>query len=114
MEHQKARLTREKDYLAPIYTREALTDSVNKISCCAYWEFLSCVEDAAEEHCPNERSDMEAYVRQLGSAVPLEDCLAQYPRDSPQCDGSAAVSINLSLILLLIVSIVHLVQVNHS
>ena len=109
MTQQEARLIREKDYLEPIYTREALTDSVNKISCCAYWEFLSCVEAAADEFCPNERHDMEAYVRQLGSAVPLEDCMEQYPRDSPQCGGSRLPLISAALVCISsLLTIIHL------
>lgn len=110
MENQNARLTREKDQLEPIYTREALTDSVNKISCCAYWEFLSCVEEVAKEYCPNERHDMEAYVRQLGSAVPLEDCVEQYPRYSPQCGRSSSINLvpNLAIISVIFIIFTHL------
>src|SRR5699024_10378196 len=74
MQQQNARLTRERDDLEPIYTRAKLTASVNRISCCAYWDFLTCVEAVAAEHCPNERRDMEAYTRQLGSAVPVDIC----------------------------------------
>lgn len=106
MQHQNARLTREKEHLAPIYTREALTDSVNRISCCAYWEFLSCVEEVAEEFCPNDKRDMRAYVRQLGSAIPVEDCIAQYPRGSPLCDASSSAPLGHTLLVLSVILVV--------
>lgn len=90
MDRQKARLTKETEDLEPITTRAKLIDSVNKISCCAYWEFLSCVEEVANEHCPNERHDMEAYTRQLGSAVPVDICQEQYPRYETECNSSSS------------------------
>ena len=108
MDKHNARLTRDKANLEPIYTRAALTDSVNKISCCAYWEFYSCVQDAADQHCPGERRDMEAYVRQLGSAVPIEDC-AEYPRDSPECSDARVPLLNTALVLISsLLTIIHL------
>ena len=87
MESQKARLIRDRDALEPIYTHAAMIASTNRISCCAFWSFLDCVYEAAEEHCPGDRRDMEAYVAQLGSAVPVQDCIEQFPRDSPMCEG---------------------------
>lgn len=88
MDQQNARLQQERDYLEPIFTRAKLVDSVNRISCCAYWEFLSCIERAANQHCPNEKHDMVAYSRQLGSAVPVDICRSQFPPDSAECNGS--------------------------
>lgn len=87
METQNARLIRDRDALEPIYTHAAMIRSTNRISCCAFWSFLDCVYEAADEHCPGDRRDMEAYVIQLGSAVPAQDCLELFPRDSPDCEG---------------------------
>lgn len=109
LETQNARLVRDKNNLEPIYTHEKLVDSVNKISCCAYWEFLSCVEEVAEEKCPNEKRDMRAYVRQLGSAVPVEDCTELYPRNSPKCNGSRLADLSVLLMALSLV----LLAINH-
>lgn len=102
MDRQNARLVRDKESLEPIHTRDALIDSVNKISCCAYWEFLSCVEDLADRFCSSERRDMIAYTRQLGSAVPVQDCQEKYPRHSSQCNGTSSLFLSSGLILLLV------------
>lgn len=89
MKHQNSRLVQEKDALAPIYSYEALEASVNRISCCAYWEFVDCVREIVIEKCPaTPVHDVEAYVRQIGSAVPVDICLEQFPRDSEACRPS--------------------------
>lgn len=108
MENQKARLIRDRDALEPIYTHAAMIQSTNRISCCAFWSFLDCVYEAADEHCPGDRRDMEAYVIQLGSAVPAQDCLEQFPRDSPDCaglGGGSAALFSFSLVGLLFATI---------
>ncbi|OTF75109.1 cytosolic non-specific dipeptidase-like protein [Euroglyphus maynei] len=87
MEKQNERLTYERDNLEPVYTRAALTESVNRISCCAYYEFLDCIEYAANKYCSNEKHDMAAYSRQLGPAVPSEICYEQFPRQDIECSG---------------------------
>lgn len=83
---QQDRINADKTKLPVLYTREDLTRAVNKISCCAYWEFLACVERAAEGKCDQNRADMAAYTRQLGSAVPSDICLEEYPRYGDECD----------------------------
>uniref|UniRef100_A0A834VF68 Uncharacterized protein n=2 Tax=Sarcoptes scabiei TaxID=52283 RepID=A0A834VF68_SARSC len=113
MDRQNARLTYERDNLEPIYTRAALTDSVNRISCCAYWDFIDCIERAAREHCPKEKHDMVAYSRQLGSAVPVEICQEQYsPKDCDSNYRSSAIVSTQQPFSLLITSIVILILFN--
>lgn len=116
MEKQNERLTYERDNLEPVYTRAALTESVNRISCCAYYEFLDCIEYAANKYCSNEKHDMAAYSRQLGPAVPSEICYEQFPRQDIECSGrvqryssetSSSISyVSSSLLSLLLISII--------
>lgn len=91
MTHQQSRLVEEKQALAPIYSYEVLESSVNRISCCAYWQFVDCVKQIVVDKCPaTPVHDVEAYVRQIGSAVPVDICIEQFPRDSEHCRSSGA------------------------
>ncbi|CAG2116281.1 unnamed protein product, partial [Medioppia subpectinata] len=76
------RLDREIAELSRYVTLVEQKISINRIGCCAYWEFLSCVESAADRKCIKDRTDMQMYTRQLGSTVPLDDCKRDFPRDS--------------------------------
>ena len=88
MKVQQERLDREIAQLPRYVTLVEQQISVNRIGCCAYWEFLSCVERAADEKCIKDRTDMEKYTRQLGSTVPLDICKRDFPRDSEVCNNS--------------------------
>lgn len=92
MNAQQERLDRETSQLSPYVTLAEQQESINKIGCCAYWEFLSCIERAAEEKCVHlfskDRMDMESYSKQLGSVTPHHICKEQYPRHTDLCSGS--------------------------
>ena len=100
MNAQQERLDRETSQLSPYVTLAEQQTSINRIGCCAYWEFLSCVERAADEKCIPDRTDMEAYTRQLGSTVPLNICKDQFPRDSELCSGSQIITFSSILCLI--------------
>ena len=97
MNVQQERLNRDTGKLSKYVTLSEQQSSLNRIGCCAYWEFLSCVERAADEKCTNDRTDMREYTRQLGSAVPLHICEEEAPRDSDVCNHSQTIGINTIL-----------------
>lgn len=88
MNVQQERLNRDTGKMSRYVTVSEQQTSLNRIGCCAYWEFLSCVERAADEKCHKDKTDMREYTRQLGSAVPLHICEEEVPRDSDVCDSA--------------------------
>ncbi len=85
---QQERIDEETDNLSRTITLAEQQTLLNKIGCCAYWTFLACVEEAADQKCIKDRTDMERYTEQLGSSVPVHICREKFPRRSDVCDSS--------------------------
>jgi len=59
---QQERINRETENLSRMITLAEQRTSLHQIGCCAYWEFLACVEKVADEKCIKDRTDMEKYT----------------------------------------------------
>jgi hypothetical protein len=68
------------------YKPEEAELAVRKISCCAYWDFLTCVQNAARIHCNDKTRDIniEKYTENV-ALVPLYVCRDEYPKGTIRC-----------------------------
>lgn len=101
---QQERLDSEALSLPRTISLDEQQKALQRIACCAYWDFLSCVEKAANERC-KEKFDMERYTEQLGSAIPLYICREEFPRGSLICTYSSYYSSSNYIIVSFIVPI---------
>lgn len=82
------------------YTQEEKQIALNKVACCAYWEFLECVQTAARIYCKENARDIEKHSENLGTTVPLYICREEYPKGSFKC------KIPVWLILVVVIAVV--------
>jgi hypothetical protein len=78
---QENELNGEKDDLSRNGTSNATSTEQqthpNKIECCAFWTFLTCIEKAADQKCFGNKTGMEIYTGQQQS----KSCSEKFPRE---------------------------------
>ncbi len=68
------------------YKPEEAELALKKISCCAYWDFLTCVQNAARIRCNDKTRDinLEKYTENV-ALVPVYVCRDEYPKGTIRC-----------------------------
>ncbi len=103
-EIQQKRLNEETSMIR-VHTYDEQERHILRIACCAYWDFVDCIDRAVKEICVVDKwGEVSTYVNQLGAGVSVSTCHSEYPRDSYICSMAGALfsstesSINLTFI----------------